>query len=202
MWLANALTLVRIPLAGLFWLAYGHLAWSLAIVGVAALTDALDGTVARWARGRPEGPPEGGRRGRSGSTAGEWLDPLADKVFVFGVLAATAVRGTTAWALVALVCARELLLVPLAIAYRLTRPRAPHAFQADRLGKAATIAQLAAVLAIVFGLRAAPLLAVVAAVLGLAAVAHYVVRGIARRSVKSSTIQQPGPKASDAASSA
>ena len=191
MWLANALTLARIPLAGLFWLTYGHLAWSLAIIGVAALTDALDGTVARWER----------RRGRSGSTAGEWLDPLADKVFVFGVLAATAVRGTTPWALVALVCARELLLVPLAIAYRLTRPRAAHAFQANRLGKAATIAQLAAVLAIVFGLRAAPLLAVVAAVLGLAAVTHYVVRGIARRSAKSSTIQQPGPKSSEAASS-
>lgn len=186
MWLANALTLARIPLAGLFWLTYGDLAWSLAIVGVAALTDALDGTVARWGRARG-----------ATSTAGEWLDPLADKVFVFGVLAATAVRGTTPWAVVALVCARELVVVPLAIAYRLTRPRAPHAFQADRLGKAATIAQLAAVLAIVLGLRAAPALAVLAAGLGLAAAVHYIAR-----SAKSSTIQQRGPKASEAARSA
>ena len=188
MWLANALTLARIPLAGLFWLTYGDVAWSLAIVGVAALTDALDGAVAR--RARAEG-------GGATSTAGEWLDPLADKVFVFGVLAATAVRGTTPWAIVALVCARELVVVPLAIGYRLTRPRVPHAFQADRLGKVATIAQLAAVLAILLEPRAAPALALLAAVLGLAAAAHYVAR-----SAKSSRIQQPGPKSSEAARSA
>jgi len=85
MWLANALTLSRIPLAGLFWLTYGDRAWSFAILAVAAITDALDGTFARRARARTP----------CASTAGEWLDPLADKIFVIVVLAAAVCHGAS-----------------------------------------------------------------------------------------------------------
>jgi cardiolipin synthase len=170
MWLANALTLARIPLAGVFWLTYGDRAWSFAIIAAAAVTDALDGTLARRARARTP----------SASTAGEWLDPLADKVFVVCVLAAAATHGTTTWPVVALVCARELLLLPLILAYRITRPCPAHVFQADRLGKITTIVQLGAVVAIVADLAIAPVLVVAACGLGLAAAAHYVARGLTR----------------------
>jgi len=160
--------LSRIPLAGLFWLTYGDRAWSFAILAVAAITDALDGTFARRARARTP----------CASTAGEWLDPLADKIFVIVVLAAAVAHDATTWSLVALVCARELVLVPLAIAYRFARPHTPHAFQADRLGKATTILQLASIIAIVGALPIAPALAIAAGGLGVAAAAHYVARSL------------------------
>ena len=173
MWLANAITLARLPLTGLFWRTYGDRRWSLAILGVAALSDAVDGAVARWARAR----------GGSTSTLGEWLDPAADKVFVFGALAAAVAHGDASWGDAALICAREALVLPLAAAYRLTSGRPPHAFQADRLGKVATAAQLVAAGAIFARLRGARVLAAAAGVLGVAAVAHYVVRARARAAV-------------------
>jgi cardiolipin synthase len=170
MWLANALTLARIPLAGAFWATYGDRTWSLAILGLAGVSDALDGTLARRARARRP----------SASTAGEWLDPLADKIFVVAVLGAAAHHGTTAWSTVAMVCTRELVLVPLALAHRMFGRRVPHAYQADRLGKATTIAQLAAAAAIVTRLPIASALAIVAGGLGLTAAAHYVARSLHR----------------------
>ena len=173
MWLANALTLSRIPLAAAFWATYGHPGWSIALVVVAALTDSVDGMVARWAQRR---------RGFTGSTAGEWLDPLADKVFVVVVLGAIQVHDPAPWGLVALIAARELVIVPLAAAYRLVVPgRAPHAFKAGPLGKAATIAELGAITALILRTPLALPLAIAAAGLGLAAVITYVSRSLAVR---------------------
>jgi len=177
MWLANALTLSRIPLAGAFWVTYGHRGWSIALVVLAALTDAVDGTVARMAQHR---------RGVTGPTAGEWLDPLADKVFVIGVLAAIQVHDPAPWGVIALIAARELVLVPLAAAYRLVVPgRAPHAFKAGPLGKAATVAELAAIAALILRAPVALPLAIAAAGLGLAAVITYVSRSLAGRQAPS-----------------
>jgi cardiolipin synthase len=165
--LAHALTLSRIPLAILFWLTYGDRAWSIALVGLAALTDAADGTVARWAM----------RRSGQTRSAGEWLDPLADKIFVIGVLGAIQWHDPAPWGLIALIAARELVLIPLAAAYRLVVPsRMPHAFKAGPIGKAATIAELGAIAALVFHSQLAVLLAIAAAALGLTAVLAYVAR--------------------------
>lgn len=168
MWLANALTLSRIPLGVAFWATYGHRGWSTALVVLAALTDAIDGTVARRAQRRS---------GFSGASAGEWLDPMADKVFVILVLGAIQVHDPAPWGLVALIAARELVLIPLVAAYRLVAPgRAPHAFKASPLGKAATVAELAAIAALILRSPAALPLAVATAALGLAAVISYIVR--------------------------
>src|SRR3954451_11541627 len=109
MWLAHALTLSRIPIAAVFWLTYGNRPLSLALVVLAALTDALDGNVARWVK----------RRTGAVSTIGEWLDPLADKLFIIIVLGAIQTRDPVPWALIALIVARELVLIPLAMIYRL-----------------------------------------------------------------------------------
>jgi CDP-diacylglycerol--glycerol-3-phosphate 3-phosphatidyltransferase len=92
---ANALTLARLVvapvLAGLV-LVVGP-AWSLALAWtVVAATDGLDGWVAR----------------RQGVTrSGAFLDPLADKVLVLGVLAALAAIGRVWWWLVVVIAARE-----------------------------------------------------------------------------------------------
>ncbi len=177
MWLANGLTLARIPLALGFWVTYGELGWSLAIVAVAALTDALDGHFARRARARS------GRVQDVRGSVGEWLDPLADKGFV-GVALAAAIAHGAPWQLAVLVIARELVLLPLAAVYRVAlaaRPRVAHAFQADAIGKATTIAQLAAVVAIVARLTIAVPLALAAAGLGLVAAGRYVARAPAPR---------------------
>lgn len=168
MWLANALTLSRIPIAVVFWLTYGDWRWSLGLVALAAVTDAADGTVARWARRRT---------GDTSPSAGEWLDPLADKVFILVVLAAIQVHDPAPWGLIALIVARELVLIPLAAVYRLIiHGRGEHAFQAGALGKAATIAELLAIGALVLQSSAVVPLAIAAATLGLLAVGQYIVR--------------------------
>lgn len=162
MWLAHALTLSRIPLAIAFWWVWDRPLVAAALIVLAALTDTLDGRVARWAQ----------RRGSRGPDIGGWLDPAVDKLFVVGVCAALWAR-THRLELIALVGAREIVLVPL-IAIYLAR-RAPHRpLRADFLGKAATVAQFIALCVIALAPAAALPAAAVAAALGLAAAAHYV----------------------------
>lgn len=178
MWLAHALTLSRIPIAVIFWLTYGDWRWSLGLVALAAVTDALDGTVARRAK-RRSGDPR--------PSIGEWLDPLADKTFIIVVLGAIQVHDPVPWGLVALIVARELVLIPLAAIYRLVvHGRGEHAFQADAIGKAATIAELVAIAALVVRSSLVVPLAVIAGTLGLIAVVHYIARASHRAPVHAS----------------
>lgn len=168
MWLAHALTLSRIPIAVVFWLTYGDVRISLSLVVLAALTDAADGNVARWARRRSSD---------TGPSAGEWLDPLADKAFILIVLAAIQVHDPAPWWLVGLIIARELVLLPLAAIYRVvSRGRREHAFQAEAIGKAATIAELVAIATLIVYRPIVAPLAITAAALGLLAAIHYIVR--------------------------
>jgi phosphatidylglycerophosphate synthase len=164
-WFAHALTLSRIPLALALWWAWGDAAWSVAILAIAAATDTADGRVARRAK----------RRGARGPDIGGWLDPAVDKLFVAIVLAAIWVHGHLAdrAAVIALISARELVLVPL-VAVHLARRR-PHApLRADRLGKLATVAQFIALCVIALAPEHALPAAAVAGGLGLVAVGHYV----------------------------
>lgn len=173
MWLAHALTLSRIPIAIVFWLSYGDRWWSLGLVALAALTDAADGTVARWARRRS---------GDTRPSPGEWLDPIADKLFILVVLAAIQVHDPAPWGVIALIVARELVLIPLVAVYRLAvHGRGEHAFKAQPLGKAATIAELVAIGALIVRSPAVIALAITAAALGLLAVIDYVMRASHRR---------------------
>ncbi len=170
MWLANALTLSRIPIAVVFWLTYGDWRVSLGLVALAAATDAADGKVARWARRRRGVAPET-------PSAGEWLDPLADKLFIVIVLAGIQINDPAPWGIVALILAREIVLVPLAAIYRLVvHGRGEHAFKAGVLGKAATIAELFAIGALILRTPVVLPLAIASAVLGLCAVGQYILR--------------------------
>jgi cardiolipin synthase (CMP-forming) len=67
---ANQLTILRMLLIPVFAILviYDYMAWALCIFMVAALTDALDGLLAR-------------RTGQK-TTLGAWLDPVADKLLV------------------------------------------------------------------------------------------------------------------------
>jgi phosphatidylglycerophosphate synthase len=162
LWLAHGLTLSRLPIAAALVAAYGRTGWAIALVALAAATDTADGTVARALQ----------RRGHTEPAIGGWLDPLVDKIFIAVVV------GAIAWhtrdvVLVLLIGARELVLVPLVIAY-LARHRPTAELRADALGKAATVAQFfACAVALASPPHAYPL-AIAAAVLGLAAVVHYV----------------------------
>lgn len=164
MWLAHALTLSRIPIALALWATYGDPGRSLALVVLAALTDAADGNLARFLQ----------RRGHTRPDIGGWLDPAVDKVFVAIVLALVWVRAGERLVVV-LVGARELLFVPLAAIYAARRPDVGR-LHADPIGKAATIAQFAALAAVLAAPSWALPAALAAAGLGLAAVAHYAAR--------------------------
>jgi CDP-diacylglycerol--glycerol-3-phosphate 3-phosphatidyltransferase len=76
--LPNALSSLRIPLAGAFALIE-PLPWRLGIVAVAAASDWLDGVLAR-------------RTGRTTRT-GELLDPIADRTFMVTALVSLALSG-------------------------------------------------------------------------------------------------------------
>ena len=168
MWLAHVLTLSRLPIAIALTQTFGHAVWSAVLVMLAAGTDAIDGTVARWMKHR------GARR----HDIGGWLDPLVDKLFVVIVL------GTIWWhtrdtALVALIAVREILFAPLSLIYLVRRTRLSQ-LSARTLGKVATIVQFLACAVAVIDPRYAWPLAVVAAVVGVAAVIDYVVHAPAR----------------------
>ncbi|HEY1547798.1 MAG TPA: CDP-alcohol phosphatidyltransferase family protein [Kofleriaceae bacterium] len=162
MWLAHALTLLRIPIAIAVALEYGQTWPVVALIALAAATDAADGNLARFMQ----------RRGHTKPAIGGWLDPLADKIFVVIVLAAIVVH-THDVVIVALIGARELLLLPLlAIYLALRRDRSE--LKADAIGKLATIAQFIALAVAVALPRHALPGAIVAAVLGIASVVHYI----------------------------
>lgn len=156
--LANTISLSRIPLALAFvWTA--SVPWRVGIVALAALSDAVDGWVAR-------------RSGR-GSRWGALIDPVADRSFAILVIAALAWDGVfTPW-MVALLLSRDLMTaVGLFIARRVPSTRGV-TFQARPLGKVVTVFQFAALgVALLWPGRVTPAV-VVAGVVSLLSVADY-----------------------------
>jgi phosphatidylglycerophosphate synthase len=144
-------------------------------MGVAALTDVLDGYLARRQAQRAGGTqePDGG--------TGAWLDPICDKLFVGAVLAAIIVRRHPPPLIIALILTRELVQLPLGIAYRFIptlRSWLRYDFRASLLGKAATVAQFLAIAALILDHASIAAFAVIAFALGIAALADYMRRAI------------------------
>jgi phosphatidylglycerophosphate synthase len=167
MWLAHALTLSRLPIAVAFWWAYGS-AWAVVLIALAALSDTLDGNVARYMK----------RRGVRGPDIGGWLDPIVDKLFV--VIAGAAIWHYSGDLLViVLVCTRELLLAPLVVVY-FARGGSTGDLHADVFGKLATIAQFVALAVVLAWPTHALIAASIAALLGALAVVHYAITGARR----------------------
>ncbi|MCC6573742.1 MAG: CDP-alcohol phosphatidyltransferase family protein [Planctomycetes bacterium] len=163
-WLPDALSLSRIPMAALCWLAVPDSGWTLALMAAAGVSDMLDGFAARKLGGNMQ--------------RGAWLDPLCDKAFVLSLLVALGVKLGVPWWWLTLIALRELIQVPLLIAYKIVhrlRPDLTFNFRAGIPGKIATIAQFLAVLALIMHWEALPFI-VAAAVIGAMAAAHYILR--------------------------
>jgi phosphatidylglycerophosphate synthase len=114
--LPNLLTLSRIPLGALVWLRPLDPVFVLGIMTLAGITDVLDGWVER--RRHP---------GSTAETAGAWLDPLCDKIFILSVLLAITVAGSLPLWLVPLIALREILQTLVAVGSR-TLPACAGAF--------------------------------------------------------------------------
>jgi CDP-diacylglycerol--glycerol-3-phosphate 3-phosphatidyltransferase len=121
--LPNQLTVGRLGLAIVLFVLIHHQAWwwCLAVFGLAALTDWLDGYLARWLG--------------STSDLGRMLDPLVDKVLVGGAFIFLLPLGTqegwlTPW-MVTLIIARELIIT----GWRGFLEQQGAKFGADLLGK-------------------------------------------------------------------
>lgn len=175
--IANILTLARIPLGLIFWLVADSPSGALFVLFLGGLTDVIDGPIARHARAQPGYQPSP----QPGTFA--WADPFCDKFFVLSVVLATYVVKDLPLAMIAAILTREIILVPLAAVYRLSlglRRRLHYDFTAGAPGKAATVVQFCALSAILLDHPSRDGLAALAALVGFAAAAHYIARGITR----------------------
>ena len=129
---ANQLTLLRLALVPVFALCmlYGRPGWALVVFAVAAVTDALDGLLAR----------------RSGpTTLGAWLDPMADKLllatmFIVLTLPGLGLTSRIPLWLTVLVISRDVAIVLTVAIFNLAVAR--RTFTPSFLGKAATAVYL------------------------------------------------------------
>lgn len=141
---ANLLSLSRVVMAGVLWMLGPWPAAWLALLGLAALTDMLDGYVARRTRRLHRLP----QHGAAVEEMGAWLDPVCDKIFVVSLLARLWWLGSLDAQALVLLTAREWLLAPLLLLAwsvpAVQRIRIP--YRARPLGKATTVAQFAAVI--------------------------------------------------------
>ncbi|MBM3751163.1 MAG: CDP-alcohol phosphatidyltransferase family protein [Acidimicrobiia bacterium] len=118
--------MVLVPIVALCML-YGHPGWALATFLVAALTDLLDGLIARWI----------GQQ----TTLGAWLDPMADKLLLLTVFVILTLPGfglthrLPVW-LTVLVISRDVGIVLTVAVINLAV--APRTFSPSPLGKLAT----------------------------------------------------------------
>ena len=174
MWAAQLLTLSRIPLALVFWIAVADARWAFATMAVAALTDVADGAVEHGTRRAAARGVTSGQAPAHGSIR------CATKTFVLSDEAnLTSMSAISVFA--GAIALREIILVPLAAIYRLTpllRARMRYDFKAGPLGKAATVAQFLAIAAILLRHPSQVPLALLAGAIGLAAAVHYVRRGV------------------------
>lgn len=124
----NVLSLIRLLGVPLFlWLVLGPQAdiWAFLVLAVASATDWLDGFLARALNQR--------------SRLGILLDPLADRLYIAATLLGLALRSLIPWWLVAVLVARELMLVCLV---PLLRRKGRFALPVTYIGKAGTFCLL------------------------------------------------------------
>src|SRR5580658_159892 len=133
--LPNFLTLCRLGLIPIFLslLARHHYTYALYVFVAAAVTDGLDGTVARWFDSRTE--------------LGAFLDPFADKLMLLSAFVLLTINGDLPGYLLSVVLIRDIVIVVgyLMISF-FTGERVP--VRPSYLGKLSTFMQLACVIAV------------------------------------------------------
>jgi cardiolipin synthase len=167
----NLLTLTRLFLVPVFLalLSQHRFGYALYVFSIAGLTDALDGTIARWFDLRTE--------------IGALLDPFADKLLLLSAFVGLTVENLIPGWLLGVVITRDIVIVfgyLLLIFY--TDERVP--VHPSYLGKAATCFQLASVVAALAGIGQSQtelwniLLFATAAITALSGI-HYAYQGLA-----------------------
>jgi phosphatidylglycerophosphate synthase len=157
----SLLSLSRVVLAACFPWAAGTPAAALGVLTLAALSDVLDGWIAR-------------RYGMVTAT-GAVVDGLTDKVFVLAVVLTLLAQERLSLSALALLGVRELGELPLLcwLAVRHARHAPVEHPQANLLGKAATVMQFLTVAAVLSGSTRLGVWLAATAVLGLLAAASY-----------------------------
>lgn len=139
--LPNAISLSRLALAGAFVLLTDART-RIALVVLAALTDFLDGFVARLANVR--------------SSAGALIDPIADRVFVLAAVSAYLLGGHVSIAQYFILISRDLATAVGFLVARVVPWLRRARFRARLLGKGVTVLQLATLLAVLVWREAVP----------------------------------------------
>ena len=95
----NQLTFLRLGFLPFFiiFVLYRHYSWALAILILAALTDFMDGTLARTLQQK--------------TALGAYLDPIADKLLLSSSFVALSLTGQIRWWLTILVLGRDVLIL-------------------------------------------------------------------------------------------
>ena len=161
---ANLLTAARIAMTPfVIWsILNGSQRVALLLLAVAALTDFLDGAVARYYSLE--------------TRVGAYLDPIADKVLLSGVFLAFGVASVVPWWLVILIFARDIyILLGVGIILALTRIRK---FPPSMWGKISTFVQLVTALICLVKHPVFPALLWPCAAFTLWSGIHYTVRSI------------------------
>jgi cardiolipin synthase len=99
----NILSLLRLLLIPVFLvlLVFGHFGWALLLIAVSAITDFVDGYVARHFN--------------QVSRLGQLLDPAVDRLFILSTLLGLGWVGVLPWWLVGVIVARDVLLLILGV---------------------------------------------------------------------------------------
>jgi cardiolipin synthase (CMP-forming) len=99
----NQLTLLRLGFLPLFliFIIYDHYRWALAVLLIAAVTDGLDGLLARRLNQR--------------TAIGAYLDPIADKMLLSSSFLVLALKGKIHWWVTVVVLARDGMLLTTAV---------------------------------------------------------------------------------------
>jgi len=132
----NQITLLRLGFLPFFLILilYEHYDWALFVLVFVALTDAVDGYLARTLHQK--------------SALGAYLDPIADKLLLSSSFVALAMEKKIPWWLTMLVISRDVLLLVVAAVILIIQGYRP--FPPSLLGKATTFFEIALVFFVVF----------------------------------------------------
>jgi phosphatidylglycerophosphate synthase len=158
--LPNTMSLSRVVLALAFVLVSEP--WDrIGLIAAAGLTDFMDGWLAR--------------KGKSASTTGALIDPIADRIFVFVAISTYLVEGQLTTAQYFIFLTRDLATVLGFIVAKIIPTLRPAVFRARMLGKIVTVLQLITLVAIILVPELTQLLVVTIGVVSAASIVDYTI---------------------------